>query len=265
MCFSDFLVAFSDRYPTVLASDFIRYAVGAGGVYVIVNLALSGILANRKIRPKTPFASQILVEIACSLRTVLIFAGIGTLIGVGANAGIIPIYTSIEDYGVIWLIVSTIILIVAHDAWFYWSHWLIHRPRLFRWFHSRHHKSHNPTPFTSYSFDASEALVNAVYFPLILLVIPAHPIALLTFAVHMMLRNAIGHCGYEAFPARRDGRPLLDWLTTVTHHDMHHEHAGRNFGLYFAWWDRWMGTEHPEYHARFRAAVGQQRMTANPV
>ena len=118
MCFSDFLVAFSHRYPTVLASDFIRYAVGAGGVYVIVNLALSDILANRKIRPKTPFASQILAEIACSLRTVLIFAGIGTLIGVGANAGIIPIYTSIEDYGIIWLIVSTIILIVAHDAWF---------------------------------------------------------------------------------------------------------------------------------------------------
>ncbi|MEO8115092.1 MAG: hypothetical protein ABI655_11960, partial [Phenylobacterium sp.] len=30
-----------------------------------------------------------------------------------------------------------------------------------------------------------------------------------------------------------------------------------NFGLYFSWWDRWMGTEHPEYLARFAAASGR--------
>ena len=75
----------------------------------------------------------------------------------------------------------------------------------------------------------------------------------------MMARNAIGHCGYELFPARRDGRPLFDWMTTVTHHDLHHAHAGWNLGLYFTWWDRWMGTEHPEYHARFRAAAKSRR------
>jgi sterol desaturase/sphingolipid hydroxylase (fatty acid hydroxylase superfamily) len=56
-------------------------------------------------------------------------------------------------------------------------------------------------------------------------------------------------------PARADGRPLFDWLTTTTHHDLHHAQAGWNYGLYFTWWDRLMGTEHPEYHARFAAAV----------
>ncbi|MEO0917088.1 MAG: DUF2147 domain-containing protein, partial [Pseudomonadota bacterium] len=40
--------------------------------------------------------------------------------------------------------------------------------------------------------------------------------------------------------------------TTVTHHDLHHAHAGYNLGLYFTWWDRWMGTEHPNYHDEFR-------------
>ena len=49
-----------------------------------------------------------------------------------------------------------------------------------------------------------------------------------------------------------DGRPRFDWLTTVTHHDLHHSESRWNFGLYFTWWDRWMGTEHPRYKEEFR-------------
>ena len=60
-------------------------------------------------------------------------------------------------------------------------------------------------------------------------------------------------------PARRDGRPMFDWMTTVTHHDLHHAQAGWNYGLYFTWWDRWMGTEHPQYHARFAAVATRRR------
>ncbi len=56
-------------------------------------------------------------------------------------------------------------------------------------------------------------------------------------------------------PARANGRPLFDFLTTTTHHDLHHAQAGWNYGLYFTWWDRLMGTEHPDYHARFAQAV----------
>lgn len=47
----------------------------------------------------------------------------------------------------------------------------------------------------------------------------------------------------------------LDWLTTTTHHDLHHSEGNHNFGLYFTWWDRWMGTEHPQYKERFRAVA----------
>jgi sterol desaturase/sphingolipid hydroxylase (fatty acid hydroxylase superfamily) len=36
---------------------------------------------------------------------------------------------------------------------------------------------------------------------------------------------------------------------------LHHAQAGWNYGLYFTWWDRLMGTEHPEYYARFAEAV----------
>ncbi len=245
-------------FSGVLATDFLRYTVGAGGVYLVVNLALAARLRARKIRADRPPQGQIRREILASLRTVLVFALIGTLIVLGAEAGIVPIYSGIETYGWTYLVFSTAVLIVVHDAWFYWSHRLLHYPPLFRRFHRLHHRSHNPTPFTSYSFDLGEAVANAIYLPLILLALPAHPVAILVFVTHMMLRNAIGHSGYELFPANRNSRPLFDWMTTVTHHDLHHAHAGYNLGLYFTWWDRLMGTEHPDYHEAFRKV-------ANPV
>jgi lathosterol oxidase len=40
-------------------------------------------------------------------------------------------------------------------------------------------------------------------------------------------------------------------LNTTTHHHLHHERHRANFGLYFNWWDRMMGTNHAEYEARF--------------
>lgn len=246
-CFADIL----STYVDVFGGDLLRYVLGAGGVYLVVNIWLAHRLAPRKIRDKPIPKGQIRREIMASLRTVLIFAATGTTIAFLARAGWITIYSDIDRFGWPYVLLSIVILIVVHDAWFYWTHRALHYPPLFRRFHVLHHRSHNPTPFTSYSFDVGEAVINAVYLPLILFVVPAHPLALFIFVSHMMLRNALGHCGYEVFPANRAGKPLFDWMSTVTHHDLHHARAGYNMALYFTWWDRWMGTEHPDYHAEF--------------
>ncbi|QFT74943.1 Fatty acid hydroxylase superfamily protein (plasmid) [Ruegeria sp. THAF33] len=248
-------------YAEVFGADLLRYVVGAGGVYVVVNLGLAARLARQKIRASGPVSGQIFRELMASLRTVAIFAAVGTLIGLGSRAGVIEIYDEIADYGFAYFAASIIVLIVAHDAWFYWSHRLLHHRALFRRLHKLHHRSHNPTPFTSYSFDVGEAVVNAVFLPLALLLLPAHPVALFVFVTHMILRNALGHCGIEVFPVRSNGKPLIGWLTSVTHHDLHHSQGRWNMGLYFTWWDRWMGTEHPDYHERF-AAVAPRVSTA---
>lgn len=235
----------------VLTHDALRYALGAGGTFLLINTLLARRLAQRKIRPPVADWLQIRREVLTSARTVLIFAATGVLISLGSLYGLIPIYNRIEEFGWTYLIGSLAVIIVAHDAWFYWTHRMLHHRRLFRWAHRTHHRSHNPTPFASYAFDTSEAALNALFLPVFVMIIPMHPMALLIFVLHMMLRNAIGHCGYEIFPARSDGRPLCDWLTTVTHHDQHHANGRYNLGLYFTWWDRWLGTEHPDYHAAF--------------
>lgn len=259
----ELISSFVRLYPEVFGADLLRYVLGAGGVYLVINLGLAVRLRARKIRNAAPVDGQILREILASLRTVAIFATVGTGIGLCSRAGIMTIYPDVEDYGWVYFVASIALLIIAHDAWFYWTHRVLHFRPLFRRFHGLHHRSHVPTPFTAYSFDVGEAVVNALFLPLILLVLPAHPVALLVFVTHMILRNALGHCGIEVFPARADGRPLVGWLTSVTHHDLHHANARWNMGLYFTWWDRWMGTEHPDYHQRF-ARVARRVPSAKP-
>lgn len=248
-------VCLSDIILGTLAHDFFRYLFGAGGVYLVINVLLAPRLAARKIRLDFPGWAQMRREILAGLRTVAVFATVGIGVTLAAIAGYLNVYEKIGDYGWIWFSASVLLIIVVHDGYFYWTHWLMHNRKGLRRLHMLHHRSYNPTAFTSYAFDTGEALLHAVFLPLFLLVVPMHPLALLAFTSHMMLRNAVGHCGYEVFPADRNGRPLFDWMTTVTHHDLHHAYAGYNFGLYFTWWDRWMGTEHPDYIEAYSAAA----------
>ncbi|MBI1185748.1 MAG: sterol desaturase family protein [Alphaproteobacteria bacterium] len=242
--------------------DLTRYMLAAPLAWLVICVALAIPLAGRKIRPEKPPARQMLIEFGASVRSVAVFSTVALSTFAMERTGWI---NPPEIHGAAgWAVAGALLIamMIAHDAFFYWSHRLMHRPALFRVFHRRHHRSNNPTPFTAYSFDLAEAAVQAVFVPLWVLIVPTPWAVTGIFMLHQIARNVIGHCGYELFPARRDGRPLFDWLTSVTHHDLHHGEAGWNYGLYFTWWDRWMGTEHPEYHARYAAAVRKARRPA---
>ena len=60
---------------------------------------------------------------------------------------------------------------------------------------------------------------------------------------------------------RRRSGPVrwLGWNNTTTHHDLHHETGRYNYGLYFRWWDKLMGTEHPDYRRKFESIVSTAR------
>ncbi len=246
--------AFAGLYAFMFQHDFGRYVLWTGAAYLVLRL-FARALSGRKIRATSPDGRQMRREFLASTRTAAIFALAGATIVVGDQAGLMRNYEDPAGLGWLYFWVSLAGLILLHDAWFYWTHRLIHDPRLFRRLHRTHHKSHNPSPFAAYSFDAGEAVVNAAFMPLAAMLMPISWLAMGLFMMHMIARNAIGHSGYELFPARRSGRPVLDFMTTVTHHDLHHAQAGWNYGLYFTWWDGMMGTEHPLYHEKFAAAV----------
>ena len=51
-------------------------------------------------------------------------------------------------------------------------------------------------------------------------VTPEH--VLFSWVTIQVARNAMGHAGYELFPRWWLASPLTRWLTTTTHHDLHH-------------------------------------------
>ena len=242
--------------------NLLRYAVFAIGVWLVIWVLAARLLAARRIRPERPPARQLIVELLISMRSIAIFSTSGTLLFAMERGGWLPGPKLAAGWGPAWAVADLVLMVVAHDAWFYWTHRAMHDPRLFRAFHRRHHRSANPSPFSAYSFDLAEAAVQAGFVFVWMTLVPTPWAVTGLFMLHQIVRNTLGHSGYELYPAGPGGRPLLDFMTTTTHHDLHHAQAGWNYGLYFTWWDRLMGTEHPEDHARFAAAAGAGRPAA---
>lgn len=236
--------------------DLGRYLIAAGGLSLILWVAKQWTETRRIQNRKASFADY-RREFLSSLRTVFIF-GVTTISTVlFIEGGWVTVLRGDINWPIFALQLAA--MIVAHDAYFYWMHRALHHKSLFRMAHLHHHKSRTPTPWAAYSFATFEAAAEAAFVPAYLLLVslagaPMYDFAVFIFLAHMILRNVMGHSGIELFPAGWTRSPL-GWITTTTHHDLHHSEGSSNFGLYFTWWDRWMGTEHPEYEARFDAVA----------
>jgi Delta7-sterol 5-desaturase len=241
--------SFPTLVASILATDFLRYFLGAGLVWLLVNVVLARRLAGRRILDGAPRPGQVLHEFSYSMSTVVIFAANGLVLYLLASGGYVQIYDDVEQYGWTWWLASLALIIVAHDAWFYWTHRMLHDRRWFRAVHARHHSSVHPTPWAAYSFHPVEAAIQAAFLPLYVALVPTHAGVIGLFLVHMILRNAIGHSSHEVFPWRWMRMKGLAWLTPVSHHHFHHARNRGNYGLYFTWWDRWCGTEDADYLA----------------
>jgi sterol desaturase/sphingolipid hydroxylase (fatty acid hydroxylase superfamily) len=245
-----------------LVVDLRRYVIFAVAVWFTLWVLFRGPLASRKIRQDTPPARQLAIEFLFSVRSIALFSTAGIGIALLQRTGLYRLSDMAGHWGPIWFATSLILMIVGQDAWIYWTHRWMHRPRWFRTFHRRHHRSNNPSPFTAYSFDLGEAALMVSFVVLWPLVVPTPWPVTGLFMLHQIFRNTMLHAGYELWPARADGRPWFDFLTTTTHHDLHHAQAGYNFAPWFTWWDRWFGTEHPRYHAEYARAAGRRRLIA---
>lgn len=251
-------------WPTVWAMDTARYLVGATLMATILALFWKAGLARRKLQAREATRTDKRREVLASLRTAFIFSLLGAIVAVGDHHGWMTIYKGFGQAGPLYLVGSLALMLVAHDTYFYWAHRAMHHRRLFALFHRTHHLSRTPTPWAAYSFAVPEAIVHAAFVPLFLLIVPMHGLGLLAFGIVQILRNVMGHAGAEVHSAAFGPGRWLGWNNTTTHHDLHHEAGRYNYGLYFRWWDKLMGTEHPDYCAKFEAIVAPQAKTTPP-
>ena len=242
-------------YPRIVLAGFlahvVRYVLIAGGAYLLFYVLFRRQVIARKIQASFPHAAQMRREVLYSLLSFAVFGGMGVVTYVLYQAAWARIYFHLGERGWLYFAFSVGALILIHDTWFYWTHRLMHWRRLFPLMHRVHHLSHAPTPWASFAFHPSEALVQAAVFPLTLFVLPLHPLAAVLWLLYMTLMNVGGHLGFEILPRGFATHRVFRWHNTTVHHDMHHRHINCNFGLYFNIWDRLMGTNHAHYEEEF--------------
>jgi Delta7-sterol 5-desaturase len=230
---------------------FLRYFLFAGVAFFIFYKFRLHYFLVKKIQQRFPTNKQIRMEIFYSLNSTVVFGLFVVLILELRKIGYTLIYSDLEKYGYVYLFVSLVAMILLHDAYFYWMHRLLHRPKWFSQIHYLHHQSHNPTPWASFSFQPVEAILEFAILPIAVFIMPLHPMVLLTWSLWMITWNVVGHLGYEIFPKRFSKSIWFNWLNTSTHHNRHHSHSNGNYGLYFNFWDRWMKTNDSGYKEAF--------------
>ncbi len=225
-------------------------------------LLLAGIYHKyiyRKIRSVKPqrilsfswSASQIRAEIIWSGISTFIFAAVGLIMILAYRKGHTAIYHDIREWPIWYIPISIVAAMLIHETYYYWMHRWLHHPRIYRLVHKIHHESIQTTAWTSFSFHPIESLLQAVIIPVIIFIIPLHWTLVLFLLLVMTISAIINHAGVEIFPASWGHHPIMKWFIGATHHDLHHRKFTTNYGLYFSFWDHWMGTEDVEFKNRF--------------
>ena len=250
--------------PKILLFDFGRYLIAAGLISALVWVLRRTSLASRKIQRREATRADFRREFLASLRTVIVYTVVIIPMIWAFQHGVLKFYSGpVSALGFAGYLAA---ILLAHDTWFYWTHRAMHTPRLFKTFHKFHHLTATPTPWTAYSFDIGEAFVMVLFMPLYALLVPTPGPVIFTFLAVMILRNAMGHAGLELHPRGWASHPVLKWISTTTHHDLHHNGSyNHNFGFYFTWWDKLMGTEHPRYVEVFDRVTAAGGITAPAV
>lgn len=247
---SDLLATARDVFVGSFLFDLARYLIAASLVAALVRALRQTSWASRKIQRREASRSDFIREVSASVRTVLVYTVFAVPMVWAFQNGYLREYQGAVTPPAFAGYLAAIL--VAHDTWFYWTHRAMHHPRLFKSFHRFHHQTITPTAWTAYSFAVPEAAMMFLFMPVWFSLVSTPIPVVFTFLAVMILRNAMGHAGLELHPRGWASHPVLKWITTTTHHDMHHGTSfNHNYGFYFSWWDKLMGTEHPEYVATF--------------
>ncbi len=193
---------------------------------------------------------QIRRELKNSLYALLVSALFSTLVILLSMKGYTKIYYDTSEYGLFMSLISFFVLLLIDDTWFYWTHRLLHSPKIYKHIHKEHHKSIDVNPFTSMSFHVIEAIILTFWILPVSFIFPIYVPTLILLQLWGLFDNVKAHLGYEFYPSWWN-KSVLKFMTSSTHHNMHHSQFNGNYGLHFRFWDKLLGTEFKDYEEKY--------------
>ena len=213
----------------------LRYFLVAGSAYWL--FYSSNQLFAKDIEKRQLIKKDITLSIAAAIASALCAALIMTVYDSGSTL----LYSSIEKYGTAYLFISFVGVILLQDTCYYFLHRGFHHPLVYNWLHRGHHRSKEPTPWTSFALDFPEALIQGLFLVAIIFIVPLHFSVLALWLITMTIWSLVTHLGFELFP-NFPNYWLGKWLISSNHHSLHHRQYTKHYGLYFTFWDRLFGT-----------------------
>ena len=249
---------FSSNIAVVLTTGviflavFFRYIFISGAYHYLFFNFFKKQFQTRLINKVVLTGQQARLEIYRSFLTSIIFAFSGIALLYLMHEGFSEIYFQWSDYPLWYHPLSIFFALFIHETYYYWLHRWMHQPKVYRLIHKWHHDSIETSSLTAFSFHPIESILQAVVIPLLILFLPLHIYSLFFLLFIMTMSGTINHASVEIFPKGFEKNWFGKWLIGATHHDMHHKQFRFNFGLYFTFWDKWMGTESPKFEETFR-------------
>lgn len=182
---------------------------------------------------------QVQTEISYSILSSFVFAISGVLIAYLWQNGFTLLYLKIDQYGLIYLFLSFVLLTLFHEIYFYSTHRLMHHKSIFKYVHAIHHISKKTTPWASFSFHPTEAVIQALFLPLVILFLPLHPLVVIAYMIFMTLTAISNHLGFELIKSKM----IKKYFISGSHHSLHHLEFTTNYGLYYCFMDQLFKTE----------------------
>lgn len=245
----------------LLVGIFLRYLALAWIYHEFVYKKLGDSQPYRRLHQQVKL-NQVRREIWYSFLGAIIFAIAGTIMLICWQRGYTQIYTALSVWEIVWIPLGLFSALFIHETYYYWLHRWMHNPKVLHRFHHTHHNSLYTSSFTSFSFHPIEAGLQAIFLPILVLVLPMHFFVLLGLLITMSVTAVINHAGVEVYPTSAVKSPIAKWIIGATHHDMHHLKYRYNYGLYFTFWDQWMGTEDAAFEDRFLKHATQMKIKA---
>jgi lathosterol oxidase len=206
------------------------------------------IVFKDKYHPATapqPFKGQVQMELAMSFKAFPFLSLLTTPFMVLQLRGYSKLYwnyTAQHPFSWIDISIATVFFLLFTDTGIYWIHrWEHTFPWIYKFIHKPHHKWIVPTPFASFAFHPLDGWAQSLPYHLFMFIYPTQTLMFLFLFTFVQIWTVSIHDGVD-WCGEKEHSLRSQIINGSLHHTIHHSKFVYNYGQYFTFWDRMMGS-----------------------